>query len=112
MKNPTECILWARPEALKGELFEALEAYRDESHWSRGLFKCRECGQLYFHEFYEIADWDGGDDSQYSLYIPIESASAAAVLDKEPPLGLMQYSPRLQRDFPKGAKAARIVWIR
>ncbi len=92
-------------------MFEAVKTHRDGGDLWRGVLKCRECGQLYFHEFYEVDDWDDGDDSQYSVYIPVESEAEADQLDKEPPLGLLQFSPRLQRDFPKGAKAARIIWI-
>jgi hypothetical protein len=111
MKEPTDCILWTKPELLAApERFEPIASY--ESHWSRCLLKCRECGQLYFYEFYEWIDWDDGDDSQYSTYIPVEPEAEIGALKSEPPFGLLRIFPRLQRDFPKGAKAPRIHWVR
>jgi hypothetical protein len=114
MKEPTNCILWKKPELIapSAERFEPIASYADGSHWSRCLLKCRECGQLYFYEFYESIDWDGGDDPQYSTYIPVETEAEIDALKGEPPLGLLKFFPRLQKDFPKGAKGPRIHWAR
>ncbi len=112
MKEPTNCILWTKPELIAAPgRFEPVASYEDESHWSRCLLKCRECGQLYFYEFYEWIDWDDGDDPQYSTYIPVETVEIEA-LKSEPPLGLLRIFPRLQKDFPKDAKVPRIHWVR
>ena len=57
--EPTQCVLWNNPELVSGPLnerFDLLETYADESHLKRRLLRCRECGQLYFHEFYEWID--------------------------------------------------------
>src|SRR5262245_31007220 len=85
MKQPTQCVLWAKPKLVerpKKERFELVETYVDESHWWRYLLKCRECGQLYFYEFYEWIDWEDGDDPQYPTYIPVETAAEIETLKK------------------------------
>ena len=83
----------------------------DESHLHRSLLKCRECGQLYFSEFYEMVDWDDGDDAQYTAYVPVETPAEIDALKRAGVMEILFYTPRLQRDFPKGAKAARVCWI-
>jgi hypothetical protein len=115
MKEPTQCVLWTKPELIEGakaERFERLETFVDESHWWRYLLKCRECGQLYFFEFHETIDWEDGDDPQYSTYIPVENHAEIEALKQTGPSGLLQFSPRLQRDFPKGAKAPAVHWVK
>jgi hypothetical protein len=72
---PTACALWEHPERAGrkfAEIFEEVESYEDSSHLSRALYKCRECGQQYFYEWYE---WDGGNDSNYSTLIPVQTQS-------------------------------------
>jgi hypothetical protein len=70
--NAIEPLLavWHNPELVRDtpmkERFELVETYADESHLRRYLLKCRECGQLYFFEFYEWVDWEHGNDPQYS----------------------------------------------
>jgi hypothetical protein len=77
MKAPTHCVLWETPELVVNrrmeDCFELLDTYADDSHLSRRLLKCRECGQLYFVEFYEEIDWLDGKDPQYVTYIPGET---------------------------------------
>jgi hypothetical protein len=109
---PTQCALWEQPDlvtAPRGR-FETVETYEDDSHLRRALLKCRECGQLYFYEFYEQVDWDNGDDAQYSTYIPVPERDEALRIKDLPVYGLMRYSPRLQWDHPTG-KPARLNWI-
>jgi hypothetical protein len=115
MKEPTQCAFWTKPELVLGaakDRFERLETVVDESHWWRYLLKCRECGQLYFYEFYETIDWEDGEDPQYSTYIPVETAAEIETLKTTSPFSLLQFSPRLQRDFPKGAKAPTVRWVK
>ncbi len=115
LKEPAQCILWKEPERIVGKfaaLFECLETFEDESHLNRCLLKCRECGQLYFYEFYEEIDWSDGDDPQYRTYIPVETPAEIELLRKSSPLELMRFTPRLMRDFPRGGKAPRCGWIR
>ena len=62
MTEPTQCVLWLEPELAEPlkDRFNLVETYVDEAHWWRHLLECRECGQLYFFEFYELVDWEGG----------------------------------------------------
>jgi hypothetical protein len=78
MKNPTQYALWENPALVAGpmkETFDLVDTYADKSHLLRYLLKCRECGQLYFYEWYEEIDWVDGNDPQYSTYIPVESGA-------------------------------------
>jgi hypothetical protein len=114
MKNPIQCELWEKPELASGPMkdrFELLETFEDESHLWRYLLKCRECGQLYFYEFYEEIDWVDGEDPQYVTYIPVETEAEIEVLKKCTPIELCGYFPRLQRDFAKGAKEPTVRWV-
>jgi len=110
----TQCVLWANPNLLKEkgvrDLFELVEPYVQESHFSRELLKCRECGQLYFREFYEEIDWEGGEDPQYITYIPVTSPEEAEPLREMDKLQLLEIRPRLQSDWPKG-EARRVAWV-
>ena len=115
MKAPTQCVLWRKPELVLGgtkERFELMETFADESHWWRYLLKCRECGQRYFYEFYETIDWEHGDDPQYSTYVPVETDAEIEALKQTSPHGLLGFSPRLQKDFPKGAKSPTVHWVK
>ena len=78
MKKPTRCALWEHAEILldqqkQQDFFGRIDTYVDESHLMPDLLKCRECGQLYFFEFYERIDWEDGNDPQYLTYIPVET---------------------------------------
>jgi len=113
LRPPVQCTLWSNPELIGAakDRFEAVETFVDESHLHRSLLKCRECGQLYFSEFYEMVDWDDGDDAQYTAYVPVETAAEIDALKQAGVMEILFYTPRLQRDFPKGAKAATVRWI-
>jgi hypothetical protein len=110
---PTQCVLWDKPElvAPANERFDVVEMLADTSHFSRGLLKCRECGKLYFWEFRETVDWDDGDDAQYQTYIPVTAPEEIAALKQTLGIEFPRYTPRLQRDFPKGAKVPTVRWI-
>jgi hypothetical protein len=109
LRHPTQCILWEQPERLKGRLFaaclERIESYEDSSHLVRGLYKCRECGQLYFYEWYEWVDWDDGDDRHYTTLIPVQTEAEIEALKQESTPSFLRYSPRLQLD------GGKIVWV-
>jgi hypothetical protein len=114
LRPPTQCVLWQQPAlivSLDDERFEALETFVESSHWDRALLKCRECGQLYFWEFYETIDWEGGDDAQYSTYIPVQTPEEVDALKEATVFEIRDFSPRLQQDHPTGAKAATVRWI-
>jgi hypothetical protein len=115
MKAPTQCALWEKPELIGkplDTLFERVEIFVDESHLSRELLRCKDCGQLYFFEFYEEIDWEAGDDPQYSKYIPVDTGAEIEMLKKASPLQLLQYFPQLRHDFPKGAKSPKTYWAK
>jgi hypothetical protein len=98
---PTGCVLWNDPAAARkrfAEMFEALETYDDDGHLTRTLYRCRECGQLYFHEWYEWIDWDHGNDKQYSTMLPVQTAEQIAALKATNIFELLRYVPRLQWD--------------
>ena len=96
-KNPTQCHLWSSESPTIKDLdFEPVQTYVDESHFSRSLLRCKRCGQLYYSEFYEIVDWDDGNDDQYSTYIPIEyDEKIIEMLNKRSPLALLGVFPQL-----------------
>jgi hypothetical protein len=101
LSQPTQCVLWEHPERLSSkfsEFFEEVETYEDKSHLSRVLYKCRECGQLYFFEWYEWVDWDEGNDKQYSSLIPVRTREEAETLNNTDTFNLMRYFPRLHLD--------------
>src|SRR5262245_7060663 len=114
MKNPTQCVLWENPDLVSDRQevrFERIDTYVDDSHLMRRLLRCRECGQLYFFEFYEEIDWVEGNDPQYSTYIAVESDTEIEILKKASSFELLKYFPRLQRDFPKEAQAPTARWV-
>jgi hypothetical protein len=113
MIEPTQCILWRQPklaEPLK-DRFEVVETCVEEDHWWRYVLKCRECGQLYFFEFYEQIDWEDGDDPQYTTFVPVVGQEEIERLKARAPFELLQFSPRLQKDFPKDAKRPTFGWV-
>jgi len=114
MKEPTSCVFWDDPErATKGPLhekFELLETYLKDDNWWRYLLKCRECGQRYVFEFYEERDWEGGDDPQFSTWIPVETDQDVASVRSLRRAELQIFRPSLHHDWPKGGPR-RIYWV-
>ncbi len=116
MRNPTQCHLWQAenlsPKDLYG-CFESLEEFEEEdTHFRRALMRCKHCSQLYYYEFYEWIDWEGGNDPQYRTWIPVESREEIEELNKTDHISLLRYFPRLQSDFPRDAKEPRVFWVR
>ena len=74
------------------------------------LLECRECGQLYFFEFYERIDWEGGDDPQYTTFVPVDGQEEIERLKACSPFELLQFSPAAE-GFPKGRQAAEFGWV-
>jgi len=102
-KKPTQCILWNKANLTPADLdFERVKTFTESSHFDRNILKCKECGQLYFHEFYEIVNF-GGDDDMYDTFIPVETNEEIKILSEtKEPMELLQFSPRLQWDFVDG----------
>ena len=105
LRHPTQCILWEQPARVQAKsddgLFEEIECYEHSSHLERSLYKCRECGQLYFYEWYEWVDWDNGNDKCYITLIPVQTEAEIEALKQASIFDLLTYFPRLQWDGNK-----------
>lgn len=88
--------------------FECLKVFEDESHDKKYLLKCKECEQLYYFCFHEDMDIRGGNDPQYSVFVPIESPTTADKLALLAHTQLDSYSPRIIKDFPSTADSPNI----
>jgi len=115
IQKPLQCHLWQKEEVssddLAAENFAVVKTYLDESHAIRRLLQCRHCGQLYFYEFTEEIDWEGGNDPQHRVWIPVGSRAEAGELSRLPRLELLQLSPRLQSDWPQEVEKPQVQWI-
>ena len=52
----------------------------DESHYTLRVRGCPACGQPFLSVFTELVDWEGGDDSQGWVVIPITPEEEADLL--------------------------------
>ncbi len=100
MNYPVKCHFWQKEKMLCREYydsrkFEHIKTYEDSSHFVRNLFRCTDCGQLYFDEFLEFVDFESGIDTQYSNIFPVTTIEEADEMSKESPLELLKYTPRL-----------------
>lgn len=115
MTKPVQCHLWTKEDFYRDDLnrddFELIETLVDESRFSRWLVQCKECGQLYFVEFYEEIDWIDGDDSQYVTYVPVKTADEIEKLKKSNIFEIMLFQPCLRKDYPKGAEKPKVYWL-
>ena len=103
---PKNCHLWRKESLSRTEIGAALDllvVYDDDSHESRKLFQCNECGQLYYYEFKEFIDWREGNDAQYRTWVPIEDKKSAELLNKVSSIELSSYTA-MRIDFPSDAK--------
>ena len=97
---PTQCHLWSKEPLTKSDLrFRMIETYSEENHFEQKLLECADCGQVFYSQFYEEIDWEDGNDSQYSTFIPIQpSKETIERLNKSSPIELLQFIPRLHYD--------------
>ncbi len=103
---PKKCHLWEKKSITRDELinsFNVIKTYEEDSHLTRNLLKCKECGHLYFHEFYEEINWKNGNDPQYSTWIPVADEKSADKLSKLSQIMLNAYLS-IRHDFPSNAK--------
>lgn len=109
VKDPIQCQLWSMEKITGDDLdFTHVQTYVDTSHFSRSLLRCKECGQLYYSEFYEIVDWENGNDDIYSTYIPIEyDEGVINELNNRSPFELLGVYPKLQWDNDEPIKWSR-----
>lgn len=113
MKEPIQCHLWNNPssDSLDYNNFELIKTYEEDGHFSRRLVKCKECGQLYFKEFYEWIDYENGNDPQYTTLIPVETDEDIERLRKTNVFGLLQFRPCLRSDFPSTTDVPKVYWL-
>lgn len=114
MPKPMRCHLWKREGLTANDLrdaFEILETFESSSHLKRHLLRCKDCGQLYFYEFYEEIDWERGHDPQYQTYIPVETKDQIEALKATDNYTLLRYTPRLQKDWPSDAERPQVEWV-
>lgn len=99
-KQPAQCHLWAKDRLADEDLdcLTFVKEYMDDPHLARWLSRCGLCGQLYFGEFYEVVDWDKGDDKQYATLIPVESESEADEISELTPFQLLIFHPTIRND--------------
>ena len=98
LQAPTQCALWEHPELARGKFsqtFELVEEYVDDRDLERSLWKCKECGQLYFREWFDWDQWRGGNGKLYVTLLPVQTAEEIAALKQTTVFALMRYYPRL-----------------
>ncbi len=101
--NNTHCHLLADEKISKTDLLDSLdvvEVIEQDSHFTRKILRCKECGQLFLYQFYEQVDWEGGNDPQYYLWIPVKNIPQAKKLNKKSALELRTL-PGIRIDFSK-----------
>jgi hypothetical protein len=111
MKKPTLCALWKKntftPASMNLDLVTVLSR---TSHIERDLLKCRECGQLYFHEWYEHVRFKHGAD-MYDTYIPVETEKDIEELTRtKDSASLAKFIPQLHGSFTNG-RGDHLRWI-
>lgn len=117
MVIPTQCHLWQKEPLTSEDIrmdknFEFLFTFEEDTHLIRRLVQCKDCGQLYFYEFYELIDWVGGNDPQYRTFIPVESEEEARKLAQMTQFALLQFYPRLLSGWPADEERPIIRWVR
>jgi hypothetical protein len=112
---PGECHLWTGQSISRDDLLalKTLAVYVDDDHLRRVLKQCDECGQRYYYEFYEVTDWERGNDAQYRTYIPIEEdEETIQALNGMSPEQLLSLYPRLQQDWGSNdPEPKNIAWV-
>jgi len=112
-RKPTQCHLWQKEDISKDEIFDSLEeikTYTKDSHFSRRLMKCKDCGQLYLREFYEEIDWVDGEDPQYWTHVPVNDEDDAKLVNGANRFEIQIFSPRLNYDWPKEGPQ-KVYWV-
>ena len=98
LPHPTQCHLWNLDHPTPQGEMELVKNYVDESHFDRALMRCRQCGQLYFYEWYEEIDWESGNDPSYATWIPVEEKDIDDLL-KTDIWTIHTYTPRIINDW-------------
>lgn len=112
--KPTQCHLWKKDALETSDLnicnFELVHTFSEDSHFSRRLVMCKDCKQLYLKEFYEEIDWVGGEDPQYTTYIPVRDKKEAKIINRSDIFDIQSFYPKINLDWPKG-KEMTVKWI-
>lgn len=111
MKKPTQCELWNKMNLAPGDLnLESVKVFTNSAHIKRDLFKCRECEQLYFHEWYEHLNFKH-DAYMYDTFIPVETDEEIRTLSKtKSSEELSQFLPQLHGSFTNSQDES-LRWI-
>jgi hypothetical protein len=116
MSDSTHCHLCRVDGVPKAEFdtaVEAIESVSHSSHLTKALLRCRACRQLYFRIWYELIDWNGGDDQGYEICVPVSGHEEIERLEQmlPPPmsLDLLTIAPRLQIETTGDAR--RVYWV-
>ena len=80
------------------------------NHWWRDLLRCRSCGQLYFHEFFERIDWENGADPQHHVFIPVSGRAQALPFGAMPPGSVRPDRRHLRKDWPSDRPRPFAYW--
>lgn len=111
MKKPIQCVLWNKTNITPFDLnLELKRVFIRGAHLKRELFKCRECGQLYFHEWYEHMYFKR-DADMYDTFIPVETEEEIEELSKaKSSADLIRYLPQLHGSFTNSEDES-LQWI-
>jgi hypothetical protein len=112
LPEPASCVLWNEPERLRDLRMETMTVFEDDGHFRRALLKCPECGQLYFYEMREEADFEDGQDPVARLYIPVPTGEHAAAFSLAASQSLLRVRPILRDSGPADLKTSMIEWWR
>jgi len=114
-KKPIQCFLWKKDKLVSEDLhyqnLETIETFVDDGHFSRRLMKCKECGQLYFKEFYETTDYIGGNDPQYITLVPVYSKEDIEKLKATSMFELLEFRPHISSNWPADADRPSVCWV-
>lgn len=103
MQAPTQCKLWGKKELTPLDLnMELVKVFLRTTHRERDLLRCRDCGQLYFHDWYEHVSFNH-DASMYETYIPVNTDEEIEKISKiESSADLAGLLPQLHGSFTNG----------
>jgi hypothetical protein len=116
MACTADCPIISDPEAfaaarLPVHMERIEEIARDGAdHWWRNLLACRTCGQLYFHEFYEEIDWGGGNDPQFTIFVPVKDRPEALAMAAMAPGRVTVGRAHLRKEWPAELEKPRVYW--
>lgn len=108
-KEPVQCHLWTKKNLVSEDLrFENVRTFFEDNHLERSIIRCKNCRQLYYFEFYEVVDWEKGNDKMYCTYVPIDAdENLITDLNSRLPIGLLAVTPQIHWDNDD-----RIYWVK